>query len=306
LTQAPVITARADRLPGNPILRNFADRRIGANVNGPSLIRTRPWMQNRLGAYYLYFAHHVGSYIRLAYADDLTGPWHIHEPGALSIDQMPWVYEHCASPDVHVDDDAQEIRMYVHAISDPAPWEEPRQSSYLASSRDGINFAPNPEELGPSYFRVWRSGADYFALSLGGALWRSHDGCSAFTPGPRLKGLPPGTRHLAVLQRGGLVWTAWSVIGDCPERIMIGAFDPSGDWNTWAMMHVQELLRPEHAWEGAALPLRPSAVGLSQAPAHQLRDPCFFTDAGRDYLLYSVAGEAGIAIAAFTLIGDPS
>ncbi|TGP23371.1 hypothetical protein, partial [Mesorhizobium sp. M1D.F.Ca.ET.234.01.1.1] len=41
----------------------------GANINGPSLIRVPDWLPGRLGAYYLYFAHHTGTYIRLAFAD---------------------------------------------------------------------------------------------------------------------------------------------------------------------------------------------------------------------------------------------
>jgi len=51
------------------------DGRMGANVNGPSLIRAPAWLPNPLGRYYLYFAHHQGAYIRLAYADRLEGPW---------------------------------------------------------------------------------------------------------------------------------------------------------------------------------------------------------------------------------------
>ena len=56
------------------------------NVNGPTLIRVPSWLENPLGKYYLYFAHHKGDHIRLAYADNLTGPWTIYEPGALELD----------------------------------------------------------------------------------------------------------------------------------------------------------------------------------------------------------------------------
>ncbi|MFV1980611.1 MAG: hypothetical protein ACC655_05595, partial [Rhodothermia bacterium] len=41
------------------------------NVNGPSVIRVPDWINSPLGRYYLYFAHHRGSFIRMAYADDL-------------------------------------------------------------------------------------------------------------------------------------------------------------------------------------------------------------------------------------------
>ena len=36
--------------------------------------------------YYLYFAHHKGSYIRLAFADAVAGPWTVYEPGVLSLE----------------------------------------------------------------------------------------------------------------------------------------------------------------------------------------------------------------------------
>ena len=66
------MTLSVRRLPGNPIIRPFQERRMGGNVNGPSLIRTPDWLAGRRGTYHLYFAHHLGSFIRLAYADRLV------------------------------------------------------------------------------------------------------------------------------------------------------------------------------------------------------------------------------------------
>jgi hypothetical protein len=54
-------------------------------MNGPSLIRVPDWIERPLGRYYLYFGHHIGEYIRLAYADNLHGPWQIYEPGVLPL-----------------------------------------------------------------------------------------------------------------------------------------------------------------------------------------------------------------------------
>ncbi len=81
------------RFPDNPIIRHtMSDRLIEesrlygyVNINGPSLIRVPSWVQKPLGKYYLYFAHHKGEYIRLAYADRLGGPWKIHESGTLHL-----------------------------------------------------------------------------------------------------------------------------------------------------------------------------------------------------------------------------
>ena len=65
------------------------------NVNGPSLIKVPDWIPNPLGKYYLYFAHHAGGFIRLAYSDDLFGEWTVHEAGTLHLGQTPCI-EHIA------------------------------------------------------------------------------------------------------------------------------------------------------------------------------------------------------------------
>lgn len=97
--------------------------------NGPSLIRVPAWVKNPLGRYYLYFAHHNGKYIRLAYADRLEGPWKIHAPGALHLTNAPGCHGHIASPDVIVDETRREIRMYFHGPARAAEG----QKSLLAS-----------------------------------------------------------------------------------------------------------------------------------------------------------------------------
>ena len=107
---------KALRLSGNPMITPNtpgADERMGENINGPSLIRAPQWLASPLGKYYLYFAHHRGTYIRLAYADDLEGPWRIHPPGTLSLEQTN-LAGHIASPDVHVDHENRRLVMYYH------------------------------------------------------------------------------------------------------------------------------------------------------------------------------------------------
>ncbi len=66
-----------------PVLENEAGRY--GNVNFPTLIRVPGWVDDPLGTYYLYFSHHKGDEIRLAYADDVAGPWTLYEPGALRL-----------------------------------------------------------------------------------------------------------------------------------------------------------------------------------------------------------------------------
>src|ERR1700743_982529 len=84
---------RAHRLLERPIISPELDPSIGANIQGPSAIRVPEWVPGRFGAYYLYFADHKGSYIRLAYADRVTGPWTVHVPGSLHLGRSCFLTE---------------------------------------------------------------------------------------------------------------------------------------------------------------------------------------------------------------------
>ena len=79
--QTSELSIRVERLLGEPIIAPGIHPSIGENIQGPTVIRVPDWIEDSLGAYYLYFADHKGLYIRLAYADDLEGPWRIYAPG---------------------------------------------------------------------------------------------------------------------------------------------------------------------------------------------------------------------------------
>jgi len=69
---------RITRLLEQPIIDASSCESIGTNIQGPSLIEAPPWLPDPLGRYLLYFADHKGSHIRLAYSDEVTGPWTVH------------------------------------------------------------------------------------------------------------------------------------------------------------------------------------------------------------------------------------
>ena len=73
--------------------------------------------------------------------------------------------------------------------------------------------------------------------------------------------------------------------------------DLSPDWMEWRESEPTVVLEPETEYEGADLPLEPSRRGLTEVSVRQLRDPAIYEEKGSAYLLYSVAGEDGIAIA---------
>lgn len=300
---------RVERLATNPIITgDMLPGDDGENINGPSLIRVPAWVQNPLGNYYLYFAHHHGKYLRLAYADQLDGPWKVYEPGTLSLENTvcdsishPGLakFKHMASPDVHLDEGAHQIRMYFHCptyiYGPPDERTSYQQVSLVATSSDGLHFEARREPLGNSYFRAFRWNSAYYALGMPGIFYRSEDGLHGFVEGPTL--FTKDMRHSAVMIRGDTLNVFYSVVGENPERLLLSKIDLSSDWMTWKETDPVVVLEPEREWEGTSLPKEPSVRGYARGPVRQLRDPAILEDEGRTYLLYSVSGESGIAIA---------
>lgn len=303
LVAAPDITIT--RLNDGPIINPHMDDRMGRNIQGPSLIKVPDWVESPLGNYYLYFADHRGEYIRMAYADVVTGPWTVYSPGTLKLENSFFpttcppcslapgrtaaLYAHIASPDVHVREDLGQIVMYIHGRG------EGRQFTRAAVSTDGISFAGREEDLGRAYFRVIRYQDYYYAMSMPGYMYRSRDGLSNFEAGPRF--FTDDMRHSALLIRDGLLYVFFTRRGDSPESIFLSTIELSDDWNSWTTSEPVEVLRPETDWEGADLPVEPSRGGYIDVRVNQLRDPTIYQEDGETYLLYAVAGESGIAIA---------
>ena len=310
-----------------PIIGPDLHPSIGENIQGPSLIRVPDWVENPLGNYYLYFADHKGRYIRLAYADELTGPWQVHAPGTLPIEEsffaptpppitdeqlaeltaarsgvsglgspvshdlaLEFTMPHIASPDVHVDHEREMIIMYYHGLEGPA-----FQHTRVATSADGINFLAQEENLGRSYFRVFKHDGMTYALAMPGQFYRSNDGFTNFEEGPRLFG--PNMRHSAVIVRDDFLYVFWTRVGDAPESIMLSTIDLSSDWMNWKESEAVVVLKPEFDWEGANAPIEPSVRSTAYGQVNQLRDPALHVEDGVVYLLYAVAGESGIALA---------
>ena len=302
---------KVERFKNNPIIYPKMDESLGNNIAGPSLIRVPSWIMNPLGRYYLYFSAHKGDFIRLAYADQLEGPWQIYKNGTLQLEEslfpttpskkkvkitqdpsykgpaesMP----HIASPDVHVLDDKQEIRMYYHGLL-----KNGRQMSRVARSKDGIHFVPEPDIISFAYLRVFEYDDWYYAMSMPGIFYRSQDGIDSFEQGPVL--FNRNMRHSALRVNGDELQIFWTQVGDSPERILLSTIQLSKDWNDWKPTSPIEVLRPEKDWEGGNIEPTPSFRGAIIGPVCQLRDPAIYEEGNRIFLLYAVAGESGIAI----------
>lgn len=281
------------RLENNPIITpemEGLEGRVGENINGPSVIKVPDWVENPLGKYYMYFAHHHGKYIRLAYANTPTGPWTIYKAGALHIDKTA-AKGHIASPDIIIDEETKTIRMYFHGYNQ----DKSGQKTFVSTSQNGLDFIASDTILGPSYFRVFKYKSSFYAL-VKGTFYKSEDGLKPFKSGSKIL---PLARHTAVTVVGDQLIVFYSdKRGDPPERILKCEVDLSeGTWKTWKASAPQEVLKPETEYEGAHLPIEVSTKGSSKSPVNQLRDPAIFIDNNEVYLYYSIAGEFGIAVA---------
>ena len=281
------------RCETNPLIDSKTSGSLGDNINGPSVIRVPKWIKDPLGKYYMYFANHGGKYIRLAYADTLQGPWKIYEPGTLHLDQAKAFTGHIASPDVHVDEDKKEIRMYFHGHAR----DRKRQYSGVALSKDGLTFHASDEILGKFYFRVFRWKGYYYAIAKDwksgwGELYRSKDGLTPFESRGNFVRM---MRHCAILVSNNRLLIFYSRKGDAPERIVVATVALTGDWMSWKESDSIDVIHPEKEYEGVVFPNEPSQYG-SATKVRQLRDPCIFEEDGKIYLFYTVAGEMGIAM----------
>lgn len=281
-----------ERSENNPIIypeMEGLEGRLGENINGPSVIKVPKWVENPLGKYYMYFAHHHGKYIRLAYADNPTGSWVIYKPGVLHLNETAAV-GHIASPDIIIDENTKTIKMYFHGKLPNSKL----QKTFLSTSKNGLNFTASDTILGSSYFRNFNYKGSYYAL-VSGTFYRSSDGIKPFEKGAQIL---PKIRHSAVTLVGDNLVVFYSQKGDAPERILKMVINLSeGSWKTWKPGIQEELLKSETTYEGVDLPIKESVNGFARTRLHELRDPAILVDKSAIYLYYSVAGESGIAVA---------
>ncbi len=176
----------------------------GDNINGMSVIRIPDWISKDKRAapnakYYMYFANHIGTYIRMAWAEKVEGPWTLYnvsaelnptDKGVLALSTevskgkfKPFVRvspelrieNHVASPAAIVDNENKRIILYFHAgdsfIKDATKDVSP-QRTYISHSADGLDFNGNiaPAMLGGSYFAPFAYKGDWYAMGNNGTF----------------------------------------------------------------------------------------------------------------------------------------
>jgi hypothetical protein len=182
--------------------------------------------------------------------------------------------------------------MYLHGMEKTG-----EQVSLVATSADGLNWRVAPRRIAQVYLRAFTHRGTGYALAWAGQMLRATaDG--GFEFGPWL--FPRGHRHSAALVRGDTLHVFWTRIGDAPERILHSVISLTPDWRDWRVAETTEVLRPELAWEGADLPVTASRIGTAPARENGLRDPFFFEEDGRLYLVYAGGGEHALGLAEVT------
>ena len=222
---------------------------IGTNVQGPSLIKAPHWIKDPLGKYYLYFADHKGDRIKLAYSNNLQGPWKIKSGGTLLLEnsffltEMPSIPEdfdvealepreahpdllqyipkkiddltipHIASPDVHIDHENRRLIMYFHGLD-----EFGLQKTRVATSNNGLDFKVRKKIVGWPYFRKFTYKEKDYAISMPGVIYKNTGDIEDYTAVNQI--LEEKVRHSAVLVYKDQLLIFFTRKGDKPERIL--------------------------------------------------------------------------------------
>lgn len=299
------------RVIDKPLISNESNPELGGNINGPTVIKVPDWISSPLGKYYMYFANHQGKCIRMAYADNIIGPYTIYDGEVLSIAETPYTH-HIASPEIVIDDKNKKIVMFYHGcgVTDTSQAESGQWTTY-SESKDGLFFISDNLYLVPSYLRVVKVGDNYLG-STGGPKRPVYNFEQSLRTIPELigqigirsepfcrfeNGEPIDSmyriRHLCFdLESNNRLWIYYSNVCDTPERIKRVCVDPKD----WSAEFYEEVLQSELDYEGVNEPIVKSEGGCKNYPVHELRDPYIINDNGHKYMFYTVAGEDGIAV----------
>ncbi len=281
---------------------NFENELLN-NINGPCCIKAPEFFQNSPGKYLLYFAHHSGKYIRLAYSDSLFKNWKILDVQICSVDSSLDFHDHVASPEVFIDQKNKDVYLFFHSreIGNRT------QRTFLAKSKNGtqFNFEKIKSKL-PFYMRFFEFKNSTYAITKGGNLyqnkgdfvsddWISLGNIDSGKSNEEVMHNEPGSiRHVAIIKYGNEIFVFYTRIGDAPERIYASHLLMVN--HLPRLINEIEILRPLYKFEGSECCLEESSSGPSLGFENAVRDPYVFEEEGRYYLFYTIGGESGIAV----------
>lgn len=274
------------------------------NICNPCLVKVPDWCKNKLADYYLFYADHKGKFIKLAYSNNLFSKWKIKKGGVIHIRQFNDAINHIASPEIYIDSKKKEVILFTHSHSKS----QVGQWTYISKSKDALNFeVVNNIPIAPFYFRMFQYNEYYYALTKGGALWKSKNFSQKFSQcqnlfyrdksNDKLHNYDGAVRHLCVIIESNSLIVFYTKIGDKPEKIYFSKLNLKLDEKKWFFKKEFELMRPEKNFEGKDIKLTKSMPGDTLKPENALRDPHVLKILNNYFLTYCVKGEFGIAIA---------
>ncbi|KAI2491538.1 hypothetical protein MHU86_23015 [Fragilaria crotonensis] len=263
------------------------------NMNGPTIIRQG-------SIYHLFVSGHTGgTTIRRFEASSLEGPWHeailklpsldkcaagLHSPDVVLFHGKYYMYAHLHS--------CQDVKgkqaTIVLTSTDLAHWELPRKTAYAAKEY--------------FYTRVFLHNNIFYAIAksqenpVGSMVLLSSD--SPLGPFQYVKTFVEGVRNVSLHQKGDRLFVFYSLIGDLPERILLGVIHLNAVAE-WRLRPGPIILEPLH--DGDLVPSEAGPAPCAAVP--QLRDPFFVPDSNegeselRGILFFTVRGELAIGAA---------
>lgn len=297
-------------------------------INGPMPIYVRSWMNE----YY-----HRYSLLLFASSHTASGDEEVDlKVMGLELNKETWKCLHSFSlrrkehlrcnslhsPSIAVDEEQQRLYMYIHGHGCHGAKQQP---TLLFTSHDGLSWDFDQAKLRRPPYLLWDlfylsaprySPRDdfYYAIaktqedSIGSAvLCRSKSLHGPFEQGPILM---KGGRHMDMYIHPGSsdMYVFFTLIGDAPERILLGMIDRSPasggshNWLDWKFLPGPIIIQPEYEFEHGNAPLKPSKPGPGLTVLNEIRDPHFLPHNDTDlkklsgFLFYTVQGEQKLAM----------
>jgi len=330
-----------------------------ANINGPMPILVRSWMKHasfKGCSVLLFVSSHIdnGSGIQVLGLKKMSQGTMVWKKLDLTLalrSETSQTQAQCKSfhsPSIIVDDMKKQLIMYIHGHQCKNEGDKTiKQPTLLFVSQDGVSWDLQSDEapaqklpylLQHSFYLTVpvysKRDGYYYAMaktqenSVGSAcLYRSKSLMGPFEQGPIMA---RGMRHVDLYLSSPdsmMIYVFFTLIGDMPERIILGSIDVSSgseNWMHWNLLPGPSLLQPEYWYEHGNATAKPSSAGPARTQVRELRDPRFLPDifppdasvnsrtgmntnantnekkkknALSGLLFYSVQGEQGIAMA---------
>jgi hypothetical protein len=281
---------------------------FGTNFSGATVFLNPGYLDSSIYArYIMYFAHHSGTFIRIATSNNPFSGWAFPNLEILKIGKFNEFHDHIASPEVFLDHESKTLNLFFHSRINGSR----EQQTFLAKSKDGVKFEFTPmESFLPFYLRVSVHNGKVFGVTKGGNLF-SHPGGNFSrdwkylgnmdSPDSKLERLNyfndvGNIRHAHIISYKENLLVFYTRLGEAPEQIYARLINFGSDNNLIEFSEQIEIMQPRLPFECQSAPLKESQPGPSEIFERAFRDPFVFMEKDVKLLFYSYGGESGIGV----------